>query len=209
MKNFLLITLLAFCQFMNAQDKGKLTGLLTDKEANNESLPFANVLIKGTTIGTTTDFDGKYSIQVPVGTHTVEFSFLGYKSVEKSFTIKAGETLTINQLMSAEEGVALDEVVVKSTTSKESTSALILESKKAVSIKTTIGAQELATKGVSDAAGAVAKTAGVSKGAKNVIVRGLGDRYNATTMNGLPLPSEDPEYKNISLDFLIRVLLKT
>jgi hypothetical protein len=186
---------------MNAQDKGKLTGLLTDKEANNESLPFANVLIKGTTIGTTTDFDGKYSIQVPVGTHIVEFSFLGYKSVEKSFTIKAGETLTINQLMSAEEGVALDEVVVKSTTSKESTSALILESKKAVSIKTTIGAQELATKGVSDAAGAVAKTAGVSKGAKNVIVRGLGDRYNATTMNGLPLPSEDPEYKNISLDF--------
>ncbi len=208
MKNFLLITLLAFCQFMNAQDKGKLTGLLTDKEANNESLPFANVLIKGTTIGTTTDFDGKYSIQVPVGTHTVEFSFLGYKSVEKSFTIKAGETLTINQLMSAEEGVALDEVVVKSTTSKESTSALILESKKAVSIKTTIGAQELATKGVSDAAGAVAKTAGVSKGAKNVIVRGLGDRYNATTMNGLPLPSEDPEYKNISLDFFDTSVIK-
>jgi len=208
MKNFLLITLLAFCQFMNAQDKGKLTGLLTDKEANNESLPFANVLIKGTTIGTTTDFDGKYSIQVPAGTHTVEFSFLGYKSVEKSFTIKAGETLTINQLMSAEEGVALDEVVVKSTTSKESTSALILESKKAVSIKTTIGAQELATKGVSDAAGAVAKTAGVSKGAKNVIVRGLGDRYNATTMNGLPLPSEDPEYKNISLDFFDTSVIK-
>lgn len=208
MKNFLLITLLAFCQFMNAQDRGKLTGLLTDKEANNESLPFANVLIKGTTIGTTTDFDGKYSIQVPAGTHTVEFSFLGYKSVEKSFTIKAGETLTINQLMSAEEGVALDEVVVKSTTSKESTSALILESKKAVSIKTTIGAQELATKGVSDAAGAVAKTAGVSKGAKNVIVRGLGDRYNATTMNGLPLPSEDPEYKNISLDFFDTSVIK-
>ena len=208
MKRILLITLLAFSQFMNAQDKGKLTGLLTDKEANNESLPFANVLIKGTTIGTTTDFDGKYSIQVPVGTHTVEFSFLGYKSVEKSFTIKAGETLTINQLMSAEEGVALDEVVVKSTTSKESTSALILESKKAVSIKTTIGAQELATKGVSDAAGAVAKTAGVSKGAKNVIVRGLGDRYNATTMNGLPLPSEDPEYKNISLDFFDTSVIK-
>ena len=46
MKNFLLITLLAFSQFMNAQDKGKLTGLLTDKEANNESLPFAALLLK-------------------------------------------------------------------------------------------------------------------------------------------------------------------
>lgn len=47
------------------------------------------------------------------------------------------------------------------------------------------------------------KVAGVSKqdGVKNVFVRGLGDRYNATTFNGFALPSEDPEYKNISLDF--------
>ena len=83
-----------------------------------------------------------------------------------------------------------------------------MESKKAVSIKTTIGAKELATKGVSDAAGAVTKTAGVSKGSKNVIVRGLGDRYNSTTMNGLPLPSEDPEYKNISLGFFDTSVIK-
>ena len=208
MKKFLLITLLTFSQFINAQDKGKLTGLLTDKETNNEPLPFANVVIKGTTLGTTTDFDGNYSLQIPAGTHIVEFSFLGYKSIEKSFTIAAGQTVTINQLMSAEEGVALDAVVIKTTTSKETQSALILEQKKAVSIKTTIGAQELATKGVSDAAGAVTKTAGVSKGSKNVIVRGLGDRYNSTTMNGLPLPSEDPEYKNISLGFFDTSVIK-
>ena len=208
MKKFLLITLLALSQFMNAQDRGKLTGLLTDKEANNEPLPFANVVIKGTTIGTTTDFDGNYSLQVPAGTHIVEFSFLGYKSIEKTFTITVGETVVINQVMSAEEGVALDAVVVKATTSKESATALIMEGKKAVSITTTIGAQELATKGVSDAAGAVTKTAGVSKGSKNVIVRGLGDRYNSTTMNGLPLPSEDPEYKNISLGFFDTSVIK-
>lgn len=208
MKKILLITLLTLSQFINAQDKGNLKGLLTDKEVNNEPLPFANVVIKGTTIGTTTDFDGNYSIQVPAGTHIVSFSFLGYKTIEKSFTIKAGETVTINQILSAEEGVALDEIVFKAASSKESATALILETKKAVSIKTTIGAQELATKGVSDAAGAVTKTAGVSKGSKNVIVRGLGDRYNSTTMNGLPLPSEDPEYKNISLGFFDTSVIK-
>ena len=120
MKKILLITLLALSQFINAQDTGKLTGLLTDKETNNEPLPFANVVIKGTTIGVTTDFDGNYSLQLPAGTHIVEFSFLGYKSVEKSFTIKSGETVTINQVMSAEEGVALDEIVFKAASSKES-----------------------------------------------------------------------------------------
>lgn len=208
MKKLVLITFLALSQFLIAQDKGKLTGLLTDKETNNEPLPFANVIIKGTTIGTTTDFDGLYSFAVPEGTHTVVFSFLGYKSIEKKFTIKAGETVTINQLMSAEEGVALDEIILKAPASKESASALILEGKKAVSIKTSIGAQELSAKGVSDAEGAVTKTAGVSKGSKNIVVRGLGDRYNSTTLNGLPLPSDDPEYKNISLDFFDTSIIK-
>ncbi|WP_297806070.1 TonB-dependent receptor [uncultured Polaribacter sp.] len=208
MKKILFITFLALSQFVIAQDKGTLKGLLTDKETNNEPLPFANVQIKGTSIGTTTDFDGNYILNVEEGNHIVVFSFLGYKSIEKAFSIKAGQTVTLNQLMSAEEGVALDAVVIKASTSKETATALIMEAKKAVSIKTTIGAQELATKGVSDAAGAVTKTAGVSKGSKNVIVRGLGDRYNSTTMNGLPLPSEDPEYKNISLGFFDTSVIK-
>jgi outer membrane receptor protein involved in Fe transport len=208
MKKILFITFLALSQFIVAQDRGMLKGLITDKETNNEPLPFANVQIKGTSIGTTTDFDGNYVLNVPVGNHVVVFSFLGYKTIEKTVLIKEGETATINGVLSAEEGVSLDEIVIKSSNSKEKASALILDQKKAVSIKTTIGAQELATKGVSDAAGAVTKTAGVSKGSKNVIVRGLGDRYNSTTMNGLPLPSEDPEYKNISLGFFDTSVIK-
>ena len=208
MKKFLIITFIALSQVLLAQEKGTLKGLITDKETSNEPLPFANVFIKGTMIGSTTDFDGNYVIKVPTGIHIVSFSFLGYKTVEKTIIIKIDETITLNQIMSAEEGVGLDEIVIKSSTSKEKTNALILEQKNAVTIKTTIGAQELATKGVSDAAGAVTKTAGVSKGAKNVIVRGLGDRYNSTTLNGLPLPSDDPEYKNISLDFFDTSIIK-
>jgi len=208
MKKILFVAFVALSQVLIAQNKGTLKGLLTDKETNKEPLPFANVVIKGSTVGATTDFDGKYSIKVPAGTHVVQFSFLGYKTIEKTFTLKADETIVINQLMSAEEGVSLDEIVVKSSTSKEKTSALILEQKKAVSIKTTIGAQELSVKGVSDAEGAVTKTAGVTKGSKNIVVRGLGDRYNSTTLNGLPLPSDDPEYKNISLDFFDTSIIK-
>jgi TonB-dependent receptor len=208
MKKILLFVALSISLTANAQSKGIVKGLLTDKESNNDPLPFANVQIKGTSKGTTTDFDGLYTLSLAPGNYTLVFSFLGYKNVEKPFIIKEGETVTINQVMSAEEGVALDEIKITSTTSKEKVSALILQQKKAISIKTTIGAQELSKKGVSDAAGAVAKTAGVSKGSKNVIVRGLGDRYNSTTLNGLPLPSEDPEYKNISLDFFDTSIIK-
>jgi hypothetical protein len=106
MKKIICIAIIAFSQLLSAQDKGTLKGLLTDKEANNESLPFANVFIIGTNIGTTTDFDGNYSFKVPAGTHVVSFSFLGYKTVEKTITIAASETLVLNQIMSADEGVA-------------------------------------------------------------------------------------------------------
>ncbi|WP_405609824.1 carboxypeptidase-like regulatory domain-containing protein [Polaribacter sp. Asnod1-A03] len=210
MKKILFITLLALCQFVNAQDKGTLKGLLTDKETNNEPLPFANVLIKGTTIGTTTDFDGNYTLSVPAGNHIVVFSFLGYESIEKPFTIKGGETVTINQLMSAAEGVSLDEVVVKSSTNKESASALLLEQKKATVIKESIGAQTLAKIGVSDAATATTKISGVTKsqGTGDIFIRGLGDRYLSTTMNGLPIPSDDVERKNINLSLFSTDVIK-
>jgi len=201
MKKILLVTFLVFSQFILAQDKGTLKGLLTDKESNNEPLPFANIIIKGTTIGTTTDFDGNYTLQVPAGSHIVVFSFLGYKTIEKPFTITAGQTVTINQLMSAEEGVALDDVVIKTTTSKDKASALLLQQKKATVIKESIGAEELSKKGVSDAAGAITKISGVSQqeGSSNVYVRGLGDRYLNTTLNGLTMPSNDVNKKNIDL----------
>ena len=202
MKQILFIAFLVVSQLTIAQNTGTVTGILTDKESNNDPLPFANVLIKGTTNGGTTDFDGKYTIKVPAGTHTIIFSFLGYKTIEKTFTITAGQTVTLNQEMSAEEGVALDDIVVKTTTSKEKKSALLLEQKKATVIKESIGAQELAEKGVSDAAGAITKISGVSKqeGSSNVYVRGLGDRYLNTTMNGLTMPSNDVNKKNIDLN---------
>jgi hypothetical protein len=76
-----------------------------------------------------------------------------------------------------------------------------MDQKNAVEIKQSIGSQELARKGVSDVATAVTKTSGITKqeGSGNIFV-GLGDRYNSTTMNGLPIPSNDPEKKNLNLE---------
>ena len=211
MKKILFIVLLISSQILTAQSNGTLKGLLTDKEMNNESLPFVNVLIKGTNIGTTTDFDGKYEIKVPEGNHIVVFSFLGYQTIEKPFSIKEGETLTINQLMSAEEGVSLDEIIVKSNANKESVTAILLEQKKAVVIKESIGAQTLGKIGVSDAANATTKISGVTKSESSgdIYIRGLGDRYLSTTMNGLPIPSDDVNNKNINLNLFSTNIIKS
>jgi len=202
MKKIVFIIFLCLCQVVLAQDKGTITGNLTDKEMSSDPLPFANVIIKGTTIGATTDFDGNYTLSVPAGEQTIVFSFVGYQTIEKTVTVVAGKTITINEAMGANEGVMMDVIEIKATTSKESASALLTEQRKATVIKESIGAQELSKKGVSDAAGAVAKISGVSKqeGSSNVYVRGLGDRYLNTTMNGLSLPSNDINKKNIDLN---------
>lgn len=201
MKKVILIVFFSLSQLILAQDKGTIKGKLTDKEMNGESLPFANIYVKGTSIGSTSDLDGYYTIAVPVGKQTIVFSFVGYTTIEKEVSILANEAIVLNQEMGASEGVTLDEIEIKATTSKESSSALLLEQKKAVVIKESIGAEELSKKGISNAAGAVAKISGVSKqeGSSNVYVRGLGDRYLNTTMNGLTLPSNDINKKNIDL----------
>src|SRR5690606_28851697 len=171
-------------------------------EYNDEPLAFANVLIKGTTIGTTSDSDGLYGFEnLSLGSYTLIYSFIGYETQEIVVEVTENKVTTVNVPMGA-SAASLDEVVITTTTRKESELVLLLEQKKAVEIKQTIGAQELTRKGVSDVANAVAKTSGVSKQecSNNIFVRGLGDRYNSTSINGLPVTSNDPEKKNISLD---------
>ncbi|MFY8009544.1 MAG: carboxypeptidase-like regulatory domain-containing protein, partial [Flavobacterium sp.] len=201
MKLKLIVTLLLINLVSFAQNKGTVSGTLTDKDLNNEPLPFANVIIKGTNIGVTTNETGKYSLSIEAGTYTIQFSFLGYETIEEKIVVKAGETLTIDKALGS-GSYQLQDVVIQKVVSREKESALLLEQKNAVEIKQSIGAQELSRKGVSDVATAVTKTTGITKqeGSGNIFVRGLGDRYNSTTLNGLPIPSNDPEKKNIALD---------
>ncbi|WP_430906144.1 TonB-dependent receptor domain-containing protein [Maribacter sp. 2-571] len=203
MKKICFLLALVSGMIMSAQDTGSIAGNLTDKELNNEPLPFANILIKGTTKGTQSDFDGLYEIaNLEPGSYTLVLSYLGYETVElPNILVEAGKVTTVNVPMGASEGVALEEVVVTTTARKDSEVALLLDQKKAVEIKESIGAVQLAKIGVSDVATATTKISGVtsSEASGDVFVRGLGDRYLSTTLNGLPIPSDDVEKKNIGL----------
>ncbi len=201
MKLKFLIGFLLFISFATAQT-ASVSGIILDKEFNNEPLPFANVFIKGTDKGSTTDDKGAYYIALQPGSYTLVMAFMGYETKEIPFTLKASEKKVINHTLAA-TGVQLSDLVIMHEVTKESESALLHEQQKAVEIKQAIGAEEISKKGISDVAAAVAKTTGISKqegGTGSLYVRGLGDRYNMSTLNGLPLPSNNPALKNISLD---------
>jgi len=83
-----------------------INGTVTD--VNGEVLPGVNVSIKGTTIGTTTSVDGSYSINLVTGQRILVFSFVGFRSLEK--TVPSGET-RLDAILE-EDVLGLDEVVV-------------------------------------------------------------------------------------------------
>lgn len=191
----LLITAISF-----SQNKGTVSGILTDKDSNNQSLPFANVLIKGTGIGTNTDIDGKYTLAVLPGNYTLQFSFVGYESVEIPVTVIANETVNLNQAIGS-GSYKLEDVVIKNTASREKETALLLDQKQAVVIKQSIGAQEMARKGVSDVEEGLTKITGITKvDGRGLFIRGLEDRYNNLLINDLQSPSNSPFKKIIPLD---------
>ena len=196
---------------MTFAQTGSVKGTLTDKQMNNEPLPFANVLIKDSSKGTTSDFDGLYTIDdLAPGTYVVEFSFVGYQSIEKTIAISANQIVTLDLSLSP-SAAALDEVVIKTSLRRDTQSVLLLEQKKATIIKESIGSVELAKLGISNAATATTKISGISKseGSGAIFVRGLGDRYLYTTLNGLPIASDDIEKKNIDLGLFTTRLIES
>lgn len=194
----LLVMLISIFGF--AQSKGTITGILTDKDTNNEALPFANAIIKGTTIGTTTDETGKYTFSVEPGSYVIQFSFLGYESVEEKVTVVAGETVNVSKALGS-GSYQIQDVVVQKAVNREKETALLLEQKNAVEIKQSIGAQEMSRKGVSDVEEGLTKITGITKvESKGLFIRGLEDRYNNLLINGLAVPSNSPFKKIIPLD---------
>jgi hypothetical protein len=199
MKLRYLLLSLFFSVAMFAQN-GTVTGTILDKEFNNEPLPFANIIIKGTKQGSSTDENGKYSISLKPGSYTLVIGYLGYETKEIPFTIKANEKKVINHTLEA-SGVQLQDVVIVQTVSKEKESALLQEQLKAVEIKQSIGAQEMSRKGISNVESGLTKVTGITKvESRGLFIRGLEDRYNNLLINNLAVPSNSPFKKIIPLD---------
>ena len=192
------ITLL-FTQLLFSQ-KGELKGVLIDTEFR-DPVAFANILVKGATIGTTSNFDGNYNLSLNEGSYTISYSSMGYKTVEISdVVIKEGETADVNVSMDVlTEG--LDEVVLTVSVKKNTESAVLGIQKKAINLLDGLSAETVKKSGASTIAVAIKSVPGVSvQGGKYVYVRGLGDRYTKAILNGIDIPGLDPDRNTIQLD---------
>ncbi len=190
------------------QEKGTIRGTVTD-EGTGESLIGVNILIEGTLTGTTTDFDGNFNLyNLEPGNYTLVFCYISYaKKTVENIELKGGEVEVLNIAMeTASEEIG--EVVVKATQLNNTENAILSMQKRAEGIQDGISSVEMRRYASSNAAESMTKVTGVSiVDGKNVVIRGLGDRYANVQLDGQNLPGTDPYKNSADIDLIPSNLL--
>ncbi|MDX2070729.1 MAG: TonB-dependent receptor [Haliscomenobacter sp.] len=184
---------------------GVLAGKVIDKK-NGEALIGATVVLfqnDAQVTGNVTDFDGNYTIDAAPGVYKIEISYTGYnKQVVSDFEIKNAITNNLDAALET-EAQQLDVVVVTAKQVKTTDAALITIQRKAFAIQDGVSSQQISRTGSSNAADAMKQMTGaVVEGGRFIVMRGLGDRYSLSQLNGVTLPSTDPYRNSASLDLI-------
>ncbi|MCL6219660.1 TonB-dependent receptor [Zunongwangia pacifica] len=169
-----------------AQAQGVLTGKVVDGETDTP-LPGVNVIVEGTSIGVTTDFDGLFTIEVDKNQGVLNLSYVGFASKSVKFTIANGEEKDLGTLSLQMDEGALDEVLVTAY-------SLAIDRKTPVAVST-IKSEEIALKlGTQEFPEILKSTPGIyatkqggGYGDGRVNIRGFSSENVAVMINGVPV----------------------
>lgn len=183
----------------------RLSGQLSNPAG--EALAGARVFVSGVDIEATTDSDGRYELAVPEGTWGLIAAAPGFVTRSGVADTRSGLPVDFTLDPAAESERSRTVTIVGSSTA-DGAATMLLERKNAVAATDGISAGQIARTGDTDAASASRRVPGLTVvGGKYVYVRGLGDRYSATTLNGATLPSPEPERRVVPLDLFPTALL--
>ena len=189
---------------------GRIVGRIIDG-SNGTGLTDVGIQVVGTTLGTTSGIDGRFVLaNVPAGTVALQVRRIGYapKTVTGIF-LDPGAVIE-QDVSLATATIQLATEVVTAAVERGSVSAALDQQRNATGIVSAVTAEQIARSPDGDAAAAVQRVAGVTmQDGRNVSVRGLGERYTTTTLNGARLPSPDPEKRIVPFDLFPAGLLQT
>jgi hypothetical protein len=201
MKGSLIALLILTFPYVLPAQTGIIRGTVTDN-ATGEPLVGVTVQVEGTTTGTITDFDGKFELTVPEGVHTLAVSYVSFSPIRIEDTrVTAGNVTVLDNIQLTESVGQLQEVIITAEAIRTSEEALLTVKRRSANLLDGISAANISRIGDSDAASAVKRVPGVSiEGGRYVFVRGLGDRYTKSTLNGVDVPGLDPDRNTLQMD---------
>jgi iron complex outermembrane recepter protein len=183
MKNFKKLLFVAIL-FVSTTVLGqtKITGTVVDE--SNQSLPGASILEKGTMNGTETDFDGKFSLNTTSNSGILVVSFIGYKTVEVSFSSTKSN---VGAIQLEEGGSTLDEIIITSTSfAIDRKTPVAVSTIKAADIERKLGTQEF-PEVLKSTPGVYATKSGGGFGDGRINLRGFNSENVAVMINGVPV----------------------
>lgn len=198
MKHFLttlfltFLSTITFAQYISGSVKDLKTG---------EPLIGAFVKVTELQLASEVDVDGSYLIKVPKGTYTLEASYFSYDTVEIGpINVVTEDNYRIDINME-DYAMELDGVVVAATQQRSTEVSLITLQRNSVVLMDGVSNQQIQRMGDGDVGQAARRVSGVSvEGGRYLYVRGLGDRYSKTLLNGAEIPSLDPNRNSVQLD---------
>lgn len=188
---------------------GRIVGRVVDAETG-QPLAGAQIAVVGTGLGTLSGVDGRYTLDsVPAGLQALRVTYIGRsdKTVNGIRVIAGGAVVQDISLVS--KAIALEGITVSAARERGTVTAALNEQRTAVGVISATTADQITKSPDSDAAQAVQRVSGVTvRDGKYVFVRGLGERYTTTSLNGARVPSPEPEKKEVPLDLFPSNLLE-
>lgn len=188
-------------------ETGRIVGRVVDKDTGSPVRGVA-VLLEGTDAGTVTGQNGEYRIEsAATGIYTLSFIKSGYiESNVTGYEVVGGEEQEFAFALPPRPAEMSDDVYELQDFSVSAEEAnnmmmkleLVMESDSMLSV---MSSEDFSKFAASDISAAIKRVAGVSVvGGKYAVIRGLGDRYTQTTLNGMPVASPDPDRQAVQLD---------
>lgn len=148
--------------------------------------------------------NGRYEINVPPGTYTVRSYFDMYHGARlANVRVTRGRFDEVNLLLdpvNEAEEVAVEEIEIPYRADTTTAAAQDQLRRENAGVSEGMGSQQMSQSGASDAGSAAKRVVGVTVDGANLVIRGLGGRYSRVYMNGVPLPSTDPDSPSVDLD---------
>ncbi|MEX2600226.1 MAG: carboxypeptidase-like regulatory domain-containing protein [Balneolaceae bacterium] len=181
---------------------GTLSGVVVDSQTGEELIG-VHVFVPDISGGGVTDLSGKYNIKLSPGLYNVEFTYITHqKFIVEDVEIRENQVTQLDIVLT-EANQELDEVVVSARRMDNNEVSLLRLQQKSLQTQDGISAQEISRIGFSNTAESMRQVTGASvEGDGFIVLRGLGDRYSISSMDGITLPTTNPYRNSASLDLI-------
>lgn len=198
-----LAALLPGAALAQSSEGGAIAGRVSNSFGRGGSIPGAVVSVRGTTLGGTSDAQGSFQIQnIPAGVHAIFVSKPGFERMTiVDIRVAVGQVTKADAALSPVVQELEPFEVISDPPAENQITALLADRQDASAVTDAIGSEFISRAGAANAAEAMSKVTGASVvGGKYVVIRGLGDRYSNTMLNGSGVPSPDPDRKSVQMD---------